>query len=32
MEIKNCDIQNGEFEYELLNYTSHSKIEAPLSN
>jgi len=32
MEIKNCDIQNGEFEYELLNYTSHPKIEAPLSN
>ena len=32
MEIKNCDIQNGEFEYELLNYISHPKIEAPLSN
>ena len=32
MEIKNCDIQNGDFEYELLNYTSHPKIEAPLSN
>jgi thymidylate synthase len=32
MEIKNCDIQNGEFEYELLNYTSHPSIKAPLSN
>jgi len=32
MEIKNCDIQNGEFEYELLHYTFHPKIEAPLSN
>ena len=32
MEIKNCDIQNGEFEYELLNYTSHPTIKAPLSN
>lgn len=32
MEVKNCDIQNGEFEYELLNYSSHPKIEAPLSN
>ena len=32
MEIKNCHIQNGDFEYELLNYTSHPKIEAPLSN
>jgi thymidylate synthase len=32
MEITNCDIQSGEFVYELLNYTSHPKIEAPLSN
>jgi thymidylate synthase len=32
MEIKNCDIQTGEFSYELLHYTSHPKIEAPLSN
>jgi thymidylate synthase len=32
MEIKNCDIQTGEFSYELLHYTFHPKIEAPLSN
>ena len=32
MEIKNCDIKTGEFSYELLHYTSHPKIEAPLSN
>ena len=32
LEIKNCDLQKGEFDYELLHYTSHPKIEAPLSN
>ena len=31
-EIKNCDLQKGEFDYELLHYTFHPKIEAPLSN
>jgi thymidylate synthase len=32
LEIKNCNLQKGEFDYELLHYTSHPKIEAPLSN
>jgi thymidylate synthase len=32
MEIKNCDIQTGEFSYELLHYHSHPTIKAPLSN
>ena len=32
LEIKNCDLQKGEFDYELLHYTFHPKIEAPLSN
>ena len=32
LEITNFDLQNGEFDYELLHYTSHPKIEAPLSN
>jgi thymidylate synthase len=32
LQITNCDLQKGEFNYELLHYTSHPKIEAPLSN
>jgi thymidylate synthase len=32
LEITNCDIQNGEFDWELINYQSHPSIKAPLSN
>ena len=32
VEITNCDIKNGEFEYEIINYHSHPTIKAPLSN
>ena len=32
IEIRNLDLMGGEFSYEILNYTSHPKIEAPLSN
>ena len=32
LEITNCDIQNGEFDWELINYQSQPSIKAPLSN
>ena len=32
LEITNCDIMNGEFDYEILNYEYHPTIKAPLSN
>ena len=32
LEITNCDIQNGEFDWELINYQPHPSIKAPLSN
>ena len=32
IEIRNLDLMGGEFSYEIFNYTSHPKIEAPLSN
>ena len=32
VEITNCDIKNGEFEYEIIGYHSHPTIKAPLSN
>lgn len=32
LKITNCDLLNGEFEYELLNYESHPTIKAELSN
>ena len=32
VEITNCDVKNGEFEYEIINYHSHPTIKAPLSN
>jgi thymidylate synthase len=32
LEITNCNIQNGEFDYELIGYQSHPTIKAPLSN
>ena len=32
LKITNCDLLNGEFEYELLNYESHRTIKAELSN
>ena len=32
LEITNCDIKNGEFDWELINYQSHPSIKAPLSN
>jgi thymidylate synthase len=32
LEITNCNIQNGEFDYELIGYQSHPSIKAPLSN
>ena len=32
VEITNCDIKNGEFEYEIIGYNSHPTIKAPLSN
>ncbi len=32
LEITNCNIQNGEFDWELINYQSHPTIKAPLSN
>ena len=32
LEITNCDMRNGEFEYVLDNYQSHPPIKAPLSN
>ena len=32
LEITNCDIKNGEFNYEIIGYQSHPSIKAPLSN
>ena len=32
LKIKNVDILNGDFEYELIGYESHKSIKAPLSN
>ena len=32
LEITNCDVKNGEFNYEIINYVSHPTIKAPLSN
>ena len=32
LKITNCDLLNGEFDYEVLNYESHPTIKAPLSN
>jgi thymidylate synthase len=32
VKLSNVDILNGEFDYELINYKSHPKIKAPLSN
>ena len=32
IEIRNLDLMGGEFSYEIFNYTSHPKIDAPLSN
>src|SRR6056300_562393 len=32
LEITNCDIMNGEFDYKVINYESHPTIKAPLSN
>ena len=32
LKLDNIDILNGEFDYEVLHYHSHSTIKAPLSN
>jgi thymidylate synthase len=32
IKLSNVDILNGEFDYELINYTSATAIKAPLSN
>ena len=32
IKLSNVDILNGEFDYELINYTSATTIKAPLSN
>ena len=32
IELSNVDILNGEFDYELIDYQSHPRIKAPLSN
>ena len=32
IKIDNVDILNGEFDYQVLGYKSHSQIKAPLSN
>jgi len=32
LKLKNVDILNGDFEYELIGYESHKSIKAPLSN
>jgi len=32
LEVTNCDIMNGKFEYDLTMYESHPTIKAPLSN
>jgi len=32
MKVSNVDILNGEFDWELIDYKSHPRIKAPLSN
>ena len=32
INLENVDILNGEFDYQILGYKSHSQIKAPLSN
>ena len=32
INLENVDILNGEFDYQVLGYKSHSQIKAPLSN
>ena len=32
VKLSNVDVLRGEFDYKLINYKSHSKIQAPLSN
>jgi thymidylate synthase len=32
LEITNCDVMNGEFDYKIINYEYHPTIKAPLSN
>ena len=32
LKLSNVDILEGEFDYEILNYESHDKISAPISN
>ena len=32
LKLSNCDILNGEFDWELIDYDSHPSIKAPLSN
>ena len=32
VKLSNVDVLGGEFDYELINYKSHPKIKAPLSN
>jgi thymidylate synthase len=32
ISLENVDILNGEFDYQILGYKSHSQIKAPLSN
>ena len=32
LKLSNCDILNGEFYWELIDYDSHPSIKAPLSN
>ena len=32
IKIDNVDILNGEFDYQILNYKSHTQIKAPISN
>ena len=32
IKLSNVDILNGEFDYEILDYHSHDKISAPISN
>ena len=32
LKLKNVDILDGEFDYEILHYHSHPAIKAPLSN
>jgi thymidylate synthase len=32
IKLSNIDILNGEFDYEILNYSHHDRLLAPLSN